>query len=167
MVADILSNLKYQEGSRKNRKRIGRGQGSGHGGTATRGHKGAGARAGNKHRAWFEGGQMPLVRRIPKFGFRSPFRKEYQIVNVTQLEALVEKGRITDGKVTPEALYNVGAVAKKNVPVKILGEGELKSKLEISAHAFAKSAIQKIESAGGKAIIITAPSRTASQSAVS
>jgi large subunit ribosomal protein L15 len=110
---------------------------------------------------------MPLVRRIPKFGFRSPFRKEYQIVTVTHLEALVEKGRITDGKVTPEALYNVGAVAKKNVPVKILGEGELKSKLEISAHAFAKSAIQKIEAAGGKAIIITAPSRTARQSAVS
>lgn len=95
-----------------------------------------------------------MVRRIPKFGFRSPFRKEYQIVNVMQLEALVEKGRITDGKVTPEALYNVGAVAKKNVPVKILGEGELKSKLEISAHAFAKSAIKKIESAGGKVSVI-------------
>lgn len=155
---DILSNLKYQEGSRKPRKRIGRGQGSGHGGTATRGHKGAGARSGNKHRAWFEGGQMPLVRRIPKFGFRNPFRKEFQIVNVKQLAALVEKGRIIDGKVTPETLYNIGAVSKKNVPVKVLGEGEIKSKLEISAHAFAKSAIQKIESAGGKAVVIQASS---------
>jgi large subunit ribosomal protein L15 len=105
---------------------------------------------------------MPLVRRIPKFGFHNPFRKEFQIVNVKQLEALVEKGRITDGKVNPESLYNVGAVSKKNVPVKILGEGELKSSLEISAHAFAKSAVQKIESAGGKAIVIKAPTPTAS-----
>jgi large subunit ribosomal protein L15 len=152
---NVLSNLKYQEGSRKQRKRIGRGQGSGHGGTATRGHKGAGARSGNKHRAWFEGGQMPLVRRIPKFGFRRPFREEFQIVNVKQLDALVEKGRVTDGKITPESLHDVGAVAKRNVPVKILGEGELKSKLEVSAHAFAKSAIKKIESVGGKAIVIT------------
>ena len=154
MAVDILSNLKYQEGSRRKRKRIGRGQGSGHGGTATRGHKGAGSRAGNKHRAWFEGGQMPLVRRIPKFGFRNPFRTEYQIVNVKQLDTLVEKGRITDGKVNPEVLHAIGAVSKKNVPVKILGDGELKSKLEIRAHAFATSAIQKIESAGGKAILI-------------
>jgi large subunit ribosomal protein L15 len=153
---DVLSNLKYHEGSRKPRKRIGRGQGSGHGGTATRGHKGAGARSGNKHRAWFEGGQMPLVRRIPKFGFRNPFKKEFQIVNVKQIAALVEKGRITEGKVNPETLYNIGAVSKRNVPVKVLGEGEIKSKLEISAHAFAKSAIQKIESAGGKAVVITA-----------
>jgi large subunit ribosomal protein L15 len=103
---------------------------------------------------------MPLVRRIPKFGFRNPFKKEFQIVNIKQIAALVEKGRITDGKVTPETLYNVGAVSKKNVPVKVLGEGEIKSKLEISAHAFAKSAIEKIESAGGKAVVITASPRT-------
>ena len=167
MVPDILSNLKYQEGSRKPRKRIGRGQGSGHGGTATRGHKGAGARSGNKHRAWFEGGQMPLVRRIPKFGFRNPFRKEYQIVNVKQLDALVQKGRIHDGRVTPEGLYAIGAVSKKDAPVKILGDGELTSRLEISAHAFAKSAVKKIESAGGKAILITTTPRTSTQSAVS
>ncbi len=106
-----------------------------------------------------------MVRRIPKFGFRNPFRKEYQIVNVKQLEALVEKGRITDGKVTPEALYKVGAVAKRNVPVKILGDGELKSKLEISAHAFAKSAIKKIESVGGKVSVI-APDSAAARQAV-
>jgi large subunit ribosomal protein L15 len=163
MAPDFLSNLKYTEGSRRPRKRIGRGQGSGHGGTATRGHKGAGARSGNKHRAWFEGGQMPLVRRIPKFGFHNPFRKEFQIVNVKQLEALVEKGRITDGKVSPESLYSMGAVSKKNVPVKILGEGEMKSRLEISAHAFAKSAVQKIESAGGKVIVIKVATAPASQ----
>lgn len=155
--------MKYREGSRKPRKRIGRGQGSGHGGTATRGHKGAGARSGNKHRAWFEGGQMPLVRRIPKFGFRNPFRKEFQIVNIKQLEALVEKGCFTDGKVAPESLHNVGAVSKRNIPVKILGEGEIKSKLEVSAHAFAKSAVQKIESAGGKAVVITGCPPAASQ----
>ena len=104
-----------------------------------------------------------MVRRIPKFGFHNPFRKEFQIVNVKQLEALVEKRRITDGKVSPESLYNLGAVSKKNVPVKILGEGEIKSRLEISAHAFAKSAVQKIESAGGKAIVITTPVSSASQ----
>jgi large subunit ribosomal protein L15 len=100
---------------------------------------------------------MPLVRRIPKFGFHNPFRKEFQIVNVKQIEALVERGRITDGKVSPESLYSIGAVSKRNVPVKILGEGEVKSRLEVSAHAFAKSAVQKIESAGGKAILIKAP----------
>jgi large subunit ribosomal protein L15 len=106
---------------------------------------------------------MPLVRRIPKFGFRNPFRKEFQIVNIKQLEALVEKGRISDGKVTPDSLHNVGAVSKRNIPVKILGEGEIKSKLEVSAHAFAKSAIQKIESAGGKAIVIAARTQAASK----
>jgi large subunit ribosomal protein L15 len=106
---------------------------------------------------------MPLVRRIPKFGFRNPFRKEFQIVNVEQLEALVEKGRITDGKVTPDALHNVGAVSKRNIPVKILGEGEIKSKLEVTAHAFAKSAVQKIESAGGKAIVIAAQTQAESK----
>jgi large subunit ribosomal protein L15 len=106
---------------------------------------------------------MPLVRRIPKFGFHNPFRKEFQIVNVKQLEALVEKGRITDGKVSPESLYSMGAVSKKNVPVKILGEGEMKSRLEISAHAFAKSAVQKIESAGGKVIVIKVATAPASQ----
>jgi large subunit ribosomal protein L15 len=105
---------------------------------------------------------MPLVRRIPKYGFRNPFRKEYQIVNVKALEALVAKGRITEGKVTPELLYEVGAISSKNIPVKILGGGELKSKLEISAHAFAKPAIEKIEAVGGKAVAI--PSARVSKS---
>lgn len=155
MAPDILSNLKYAEGSRKKPKRIGRGQGSGHGGTSTRGHKGALSRSGYKHRPWFEGGQMPLVRRIPKFGFRNPFRKEFQIVNVKQIESLAVEGRIPDGKVTPELLYELGAVSKKNIPVKILGDGNLRSKLEITAHAFAESAIRKIEAAGGKAIVLS------------
>ncbi len=98
---------------------------------------------------------MPLVRRVPKFGFHSPFKKAYQIVNVKQLESLVTRGRVPDGKISPETLYQLGAVSKKHVPVKVLGGGELKSKLEVTAHAFAKSAIQKIESAGGKAIVLT------------
>jgi large subunit ribosomal protein L15 len=104
---------------------------------------------------------MPLVRRIPKFGFRNPFRKEYQIVNVKQLQALAEKGCIPDGKVTPRSLYEIGAVSKKSVPVKILGDGEIKTKLEITAHAFARSAVQKIESVGGKAVLLTAPPEAA------
>jgi large subunit ribosomal protein L15 len=149
MSESILSHLQYAAGSRKKRKRIGRGQGSGHGGTSTRGHKGQKSRSGAKHRAWFEGGQMPLQRRIPKFGFRNPFRVEYQVVNLHTLERLVSEGRLADGIVTPERLHEIGAIAKRNEPVKILGEGDLKSKLQVSAHAFSKSAVQKIESAGG------------------
>ncbi len=110
---------------------------------------------------------MPLVRRIPKFGFRNPLRKNYQIVNVEQLEVLVGKGRITEGKVTPELLYEIGAVSKKNVPVKILGDGTLKSKLEITAHGFAKSAIEKIEAVGGRAVVIPPSSVAEPKSAVS
>ncbi len=98
---------------------------------------------------------MPLIRRVPKFGFKSPFRIEYQIVNVSTLEKLFAGGKLANGTVTPEVLYTVGAVSKKSAPVKILGEGDLKSKLEISAHAFSKSAVEKIEGAGGKAITIS------------
>ena len=148
-MTSILSNLKYAEGSRKRRKRIGRGQGSGHGGTSTRGHKGEGARAGTHFRAWFEGGQMPLARRVPKFGFNNPGRVVFQIVNVGTLETLSAKGEFGDGKVDPTVLYRVGAVTKKSLPVKILGNGELKAKLEIVAHSFSASAKQKIEAAGG------------------
>src|SRR5712664_1478223 len=151
MTDSILSNLHHAKGSRKRVKRIGRGQGSGHGGTATRGHKGEGARSGTHWRVWFEGGQMPLVRRVPKFGFKNINREEYQVVNVATLDKLLASGKIKDGKVSPESLYGAGAVAKKAAPVKILGEGELKAKLEVRAHAFSKSAVQKIESAGGKA----------------
>ena len=151
----LLSNLKFNEGSRKKRKRIGRGQGSGHGGTATRGHKGEGARSGVSYRPWFEGGQMPLVRRVPKFGFTNIFRVEFQKVNVERLEALAALGKFKDGVVTPELLYSLGVVSKKSDPVKILGNGELKSKLNVTAHAFSKSAIEKIEAVGGKSQTIT------------
>lgn len=154
MEKALLSNLKYREGSRKKRKRIGRGQGSGHGGTATRGHKGQGSRSGVSYRPWFEGGQMPLVRRVPKFGFTNIFKKEFQVVNLSKLDELVNSGKLKNSIVTPEVLYQIGAISKKNIPVKILGNGDLKAKLEISAHAFSKSAINKIEAVGGKTKII-------------
>ena len=150
----ILSNLTPAKGSRKKSKRIGRGQGSGDGGTATKGHKGAKARSGHKFKLWFEGGQMPLTRRVPKFGFTPRNRVEQQIVNLRTLEELVAKKRI-ESVVNPETLFNAGAISKKNEPVKILGEGDLKSKLQISAHAFSKSAKTKIEAAGGTATVLT------------
>ena len=155
MANSGLHTLKFSPGSRKRVKRIARGQGSGHGGTSTRGHKGEGARSGTHYRPWFEGGQMPLIRRVPKFGFNSPFRVEFQVVNVATIEKLFAAKKITDGKITPVVLYTVGAVAKKSAPVKILGDGDLKAKVEISAHAFSKSAVAKIEAAGGKAITIS------------
>ncbi len=152
-MPNILSNLKPAPGSRKKEKRIGRGQGSGHGGTSTRGHKGQKSRSGESIKQWFEGGQMPLIRRIPKRGFRNPFKVEYQIVNLGRLQELIDKGKISaDTKVTPELLYQIGAVSKRSLPVKILGDGELKVGLEISAHAFSKSALQKIQAIGGKAV---------------
>jgi large subunit ribosomal protein L15 len=155
MAKDILSNLTPAKGSRRKTKRIGRGQGSGHGGTATKGHKGAKSRSGHKFKLWFEGGQMPLTRRVPKFGFTPRNRVESQVVNLKTLEVLVEKKRINGGLVTPEILYKAGAIAKKNMPVKILGVGDLKSKLEVTAHAFSKSAVSKIEAAGGKVTVLT------------
>ena len=155
MAKDILSNLTPAKGSRRKTKRIGRGQGSGHGGTATKGHKGAKSRSGHKFKMWFEGGQMPLTRRVPKFGFTPRNRTEIQIVNVETLGILVEKKKLAGGVVTPEVLFKTGTIAKKNVPVKILGDGDLKVKLEITAHAFSKSALTKIEAAGGKATILT------------
>ncbi len=154
MTPAILSNLTPAKGSRKKTKRIGRGQGSGDGGTATKGHKGAKARSGHKFKLWFEGGQMPLTRRVPKFGFTPRNRVEQQIVNLSTLEELVSKKRI-EAIVTPETLYNAGAISKKSEPVKILGDGELKSKLQISAHAFSKSAKTKIEAAGGTTTVLS------------
>ncbi len=159
MAKDILSNLTPAPGSRKNRKRIGRGQGSGHGGTSTRGHKGAGSRSGSGYRAWFEGGQMPLSRRLPKRGFHSPFRIEYQVVNIEVLEKLAADGKIQDGVITPEILAKLGVVKNAARPVKVLGTGGLKTKLDISAHAFSKSAVQKIETVGGKAQTISSTSK--------
>jgi large subunit ribosomal protein L15 len=155
MAKNILSNLTPAHGSRKKVKRIGRGQGSGHGGTATKGHKGAKSRSGHKFKLWFEGGQMPLTRRVPKFGFTPRNRVEMQVVNVAQLGVLIEKKRISDGVITPDILFKIGATSKKYTPVKILGEGELKSKLDVTAHAFSKSAISKIEAAGGKTTVLT------------
>ena len=143
-----LSNLKYADGSRKTKRRVGRGQGSGRGKTAGRGTKGQKSRSGSKSRAWFEGGQMPLQRRVPKRGFTNIFRKEYQIVNVGDLSQL----KLT--KVSPEALLNARLIRKKTVPLKVLGHGEVTKQLEVSAHAFSKSAIEKLEAAGGKAILL-------------
>jgi len=154
-MTSILNNLQYAKGSRRKTKRIGRGQGSGHGGTATRGHKGLGSRSGSGVKRGFEGGQMPLTRRLPKFGFTKPFRVEYRVVNVETLQKLVSDGRIKDA-VTPEILYSLGVVSKKSDPVKILGDGELKAKLEVTAHRFSKSAVEKITAAGGKATAIGA-----------
>lgn len=150
MAKDILSSLNPSKGSRKKRKRIGRGQGSGHGKTSTRGHKGAGSRSGTRYYPWFEGGQMPLVRRVPKRGFTKPFRVEYQIVNVDTLDRLVADGKVLNGVVSPEVLSKLGVVQKAGSPIKVLGNGDLNAKLNISANAFSKSAIFKIEKAGGK-----------------
>lgn len=155
MGKNILSNLTPAKGSRKKTKRIGRGQGSGHGGTATKGHKGARSRSGAKFRPGFEGGQMPLLRRIPKFGFTPRNRVEPQVLNVETLERLVSTKKIQGSGITPETLYQAGAISKKNKPVKILGDGELKSKVEVSAHAFSKSALAKIQAAGGKATVLS------------
>jgi large subunit ribosomal protein L15 len=155
MAKDILSNLTPAKGSRRKTKRIGRGQGSGHGGTATKGHKGAKSRSGHKFKMWFEGGQMPLTRRVPKFGFTPRNRIEMQVVNIATLGILAEKKKVSNGVVTPEILFKTGITAKKNVPIKILGNGEIKTKLDVTAHAFSKSAISKIEAAGGKTTVLT------------
>ncbi|WP_454801473.1 50S ribosomal protein L15 [Mucilaginibacter phyllosphaerae] len=141
-----LSNLKPAEGSTKNRKRIGRGTGSGRGGTSTRGHKGAGSRSGTSTKVGFEGGQMPLQRRVPKVGFKNPNRVEYTGVNLDVLQQLVEKYSLAT--VDFEILKEHG-LASRNDLVKILGRGELKAKLEVKAHAFTATAQKAIEAAGG------------------
>jgi len=151
---DILSNLKYAEGSRKKKKRVGRGQGSGHGGTSTRGENGAKSRSGNKYRAWFEGGQMPLQRRVPKFGFKNINRVEFNVLNLGDLQKLIDSGKIKETSIDSKFFHVEGIVKDSRKPLKILGQGELKTKLEISANAFSKTAIEKIETLGGKAILI-------------
>jgi large subunit ribosomal protein L15 len=151
---DILSNLKYAEGSRKKRKRVGRGQGSGHGGTSTRGHKGQRSRSGAKFRAWFEGGQMPLQRRVPKFGFKNINRVEYVTINLDDIQELIDKGKIKETSINKDYLLSNNLIKGKNKPLKILGNGELKSKLEITADAFSKTAKEKIEKGGGKAVTL-------------
>jgi large subunit ribosomal protein L15 len=146
-----LNNLKPAEGSIKDRKRIGRGEGSGHGGTSTRGHKGAGSRSGNKRKIGFEGGQMPLQRRLPKFGFKSLNRVEYKGINLDTLQLLVDKHNITE--VTFETLVANGICSKKAL-VKVMGRGELKGKLNVTAHAFTATAKAAIEAMGGTANVI-------------
>jgi large subunit ribosomal protein L15 len=143
-----LSQLKHNDGARHKKKRIGRGEGSGWGLTAGRGEKGYGSRAGSKKRSWFEGGQMPLQRRLPKFGFTNLNKQIYQVVNVSALN------KISKGEVTNETLYANGLIRQKDHPVKILGNGELKSKLDIKVHAVSKSAKEKIEKLGGTVTLL-------------
>ncbi len=146
-----LENLTPAKGATKNSKRIGRGEGSGKGGTATRGTKGAQARAGYEHKIGFEGGQMPIQRRLPKFGFKNPTRVEYKAVNVAAVQAVAEALSVSE--INTEDLVRAG-LASKNDLVKVLGNGEFTAALNVTAHAFSKSAVSKIEAAGGKAIVI-------------
>jgi large subunit ribosomal protein L15 len=148
-----LSKIKPAEGATKKEKRIGRGQGSGRGGTSTRGHKGAGSRSGNSRKRGFEGGQMPLVRRVPKFGFTNPTRVEYKGINLDTLQMLAESKKLK--MIDPEVLYTNGLIAK-NDKLKVLGRGELKGAMEIKAHAFSATAKAAIEKAGGKAETLVA-----------
>lgn len=145
-----LHTLKPNEGSTKNRKRLGRGQGTGRGGTATRGHKGAQSRSGYSRKFGFEGGQMPLQRRIPKFGFKNPNRIEYKAINLDTIQGLVDSSK--EKEITVELLVANGLVGKRDL-VKVLGRGSLTAKVEVSAHAFSATAAESIEKAGGKVVI--------------
>ena len=144
-----LSNLKPAEGSTKTRKRIGRGSGSGLGGTFTRGHKGAKSRSGYSKKIGFEGGQMPLQRRLPKFGFKNINRVEYKAINIDVLQALATEKKLE--KIDVDTLIEAGFISKKQL-VKILGKGELTAKLEVVAHAFSKTAEAAIVAAGGTVV---------------
>ena len=146
-----LSNLRPAKGSIKKNKRLGRGQGSGKGGTSTRGHKGAKSRSGYSKKIGFEGGQMPLQRRVPKSGFKNVNRKEYKGINISTLQNLAEKHNIE--KIDFEVLVMAGLVSK-NAMVKILGKGTLERKLEVHAHAFSKSAVVAIEAKMGTTVIL-------------
>lgn len=144
-----LGSLKPAEGATKKTKRLGRGQASGTGKTAGRGHKGAGSRSGNKKRPWFEGGQMPLLRRLPKRGFSNyPFKKEVYIINIDTIE------KIGLDKVDIEVLYEKGVIKNKQTVIKVLADGNLTKAVQVTANAFSKSAIEKIEKAGGSAIFL-------------
>lgn len=148
-----LHTLKFAEGARKNMKRIGRGQGSGHGGTSTKGHKGAASRSGAKFKRGFEGGQMPLYRRIPKFGFTNPFRVEYEVINLDTLQKMVESNAgITE--VNHETLKSVGIISNSRKLVKVLGRGEIKGSLTVKLNKFSQTAKAAIEKAGGTVIEI-------------
>jgi large subunit ribosomal protein L15 len=144
-----LSNLKPAKGSVKRSKRLGRGQGSGKGGTSTRGHKGAKSRSGYSKKIGFEGGQMPLQRRVPKYGFKNINRKEYKAINIVVLQTLAEKNKLD--KIDIEVLIAAGLISK-NAKVKILGKGTIEKKLEVHAHAFSKSAVAAIEAKNGTVV---------------
>ncbi|MBQ1176795.1 MAG: 50S ribosomal protein L15 [Paludibacteraceae bacterium] len=146
-----LSNLKPAEGSVKIRKRVGRGSGSGLGGTSTRGHKGAKSRSGYSRKIGFEGGQMPMQRRLPKFGFKNINRVEYKAINLSVLQDLATAKNLD--KVSVSDLVEAGYISSKQL-VKILAKGELTAKLEVSAHAFSKAAIEAIEKAGGSVVTL-------------
>ncbi len=150
-----LHNLTPAQGATKKRKRIGRGVGSGYGGhSSTKGNKGQKARSGGGAPVWFEGGQMPLQRRVPKFGFKNPFRKAYRAVNLSRIASLIEEGRIESGTaITPAILASVSVVRKGEL-VKVLGSGDAPSGLTVHAHGFSASARQQIEAAGGTATIL-------------
>ena len=144
-----LDSLTPTKGSVSKRKRVGRGHGSGLGKTSGRGHKGAGQRSGNKKRAWYEGGQMPLARRLPRRGFKNIFKENVQIVNLSDLNNVK-----SDSMIDPVYLEQCGLIRSSLKPVKILGNGEVEKKLKVSASAFSKSAKEKIEKAGGEVIIL-------------
>lgn len=140
-----LNNLRPPRGAKKPKKRVGRGPGSGHGKTSSRGHKGAQSRSGFRFKRGFEGGQMPLHRRVPKRGFRNPFRVEYAVVNLDTLAEVFDAG----SAVTPELLHERGIVRDARAPIKILGRGEIEKALTIRAHKFSDTAVKKIAAAGG------------------
>ena len=142
-----LHSIKPASGSTKNRKRVGRGQGSGRGGTSTRGHKGAQSRSGYKYRPWFEGGQMPLQRRIPKFGFKNPGRVEYRVINLDNIQELLNQ--YPSDVVDHKYLKDHGIISNNSKLVKVLGRGEITSKVEVKLDRFSKSAKSAIEAVGG------------------
>lgn len=142
-----LHELKAPATNKKNRKRVGRGQGSGRGEQSGRGHNGQNSRSGSKTKPWFEGGQMPLQRRIPKFGFTNRFRKEYQALNVGKVAAYIDAGKLSEN-ITFQDLVNQRLVDKNGL-IKLLGNGEINKKIEIEVHAFSNSAKEKVEAAGG------------------
>ncbi|TXK50848.1 50S ribosomal protein L15 [Pontibacter qinzhouensis] len=146
-----LSSLQPAEGSVKTRKRIGRGTGSGRGGTSTRGHKGAKSRSGYSQKSGFEGGQMPLQRRVPKFGFKNINRVEYKAINLDILQSLIESSEVT---VLNFDFFKANGLVSKNDRVKILGRGEITKGVEVHAHAFSKTATESIEKAGGKTVAL-------------
>lgn len=146
-----IGNLKYAIGAKASKKRVGRGPGSGHGKTATRGYNGQKSRAGASIRPGFEGGQMPINRRLPKFGFNNRFRVDYQEVNIGYIQKLIDGNIIpnTVKEINAELLFNLGVLRKKNLPYKILGDGELNIAINVVADAFTKTAQTKIQSVGG------------------